>query len=162
MTGAIRSRGTLAETEAGEAATAAQLLGLDATAPTLNGVLVSVSLPWARRAARCLLSSPPLLSFLRPSEASFATLAVTLDDESLATLPTVGARAARADAPLLSFLWPSEASFATLAMTLAVTLSDESLATLPTVGARAARADAFFGPPEGTNLGILEDGRFIT
>ena len=40
----------------------------------------------------------PLPSFLRPSEASFVTLAVTLAAESLATLPLVGTRAARADA----------------------------------------------------------------
>ena len=79
--------------------------------------------------------------------------------------PTVGALATSADAPLSSFLRPSEASFATLAVTLAVMLADKSLATLPNVGsraARAARADAFLGSPEGTNLGILEDGDFIT
>ena len=76
---------------------------------------------------------------------------MTMADESLSTLSTV---VACADAPLPSFLRPSKASFATLAVALAA----EFLATLPMVGARAARADAFFGPPGGTNLGILEDG----
>ena len=66
----------------------------------------------------------------------------------------MGARATRVDAPLPFFLRPSEASFATLAVALAAV----SLATLPMVGARAARDDACFGPPGGTNLGILEDG----
>ena len=70
------------------------------------------------------------------------------------TLPTVDARAARADAPLPSFLWPSEAFFATLAVALAAV----SIVPLPAVGARAAYVAAFFGPPGGTNLGILEDG----
>ena len=54
-------------------------------------------MPWDLREARCLRLSPPLPSFLQPSEASFATLVVKLADESLATLLTMGARAARAE-----------------------------------------------------------------
>ena len=82
--------------ESGEAATADQLLRLDAAVPTLDGGIVSVAMPWALQKACCLRLSPPLPSFLQPSEASFATLVVTLADESLATLLTMGARAARA------------------------------------------------------------------
>ena len=87
----------LAGTEAGDAATAAELFGLDAASPTLEGELISFDFPWARQAASCLRLSPPLPSFLRPSEASFATLAVTLANESLAMLATVGAHTARID-----------------------------------------------------------------
>ena len=82
------------------------------------------------------------------------TLAGTSAEESLATLLTVDARAACTDAPLPSSLWPSEAFFVMLAVALAAV----SLVPLPVVGARAAYTDAFFGPPGGTNLGILEDG----
>ena len=82
------------------------------------------------------------------------TLAGTSAEESLATLLTVDARAACTDAPLPSFLCTSEAFF----LALSVALTALSLIPLLMMDACAAYADAFFAPPGGTNLGILEDG----
>ena len=47
LAGAIRSRRMLTGSEEGEAATAAQLLGLDAVTPTIDGGIVLVALPCA-------------------------------------------------------------------------------------------------------------------
>ena len=92
LIGAVRARGLLARTEAGDAVTAVQLLGLDSSAPPLVWGIVAAGTPWALQAARSWRSSP---SFLRPSAAFFATLEVALAGEALAGSPMPGARAAR-------------------------------------------------------------------
>ena len=43
-------------------------------------------------------------------------------------------------------------------MMLEETLANETLAELPNPGAHSVRDAAFFGPPGGANVGILEDG----
>ena len=74
--------------------------------------------------------------------------------ELLLTLPIGDDHAARADRILLLFPWPLEAFSVALDLAQTAVL----LVPLPAVGARAAYAAAFFAPPGGTNLGILEDG----
>ena len=69
---------TLAQSDAGDAATAAQLLLRIVSSPPLLALgLVSAATPWARRAARCWRSTSP---FLRPSVSFLDTLVSILID----------------------------------------------------------------------------------
>ena len=72
--------------------------------------------------------------------------------EYLPTLPDGDACAARAERVSPSFHWYLE-DFST---ELDVAQTAVFLVPFPAVGARTACAAAFFGPPGGTNLGILE------
>ena len=95
LTGAVRSKGTLARTEAGDAATAAQLLRLEPSSLLIVEGLIPDIAPWALRADRCWRSPPP---FLWPSVAFFATLDIALANEALDGLLTPDACAAHAAA----------------------------------------------------------------
>ena len=89
-------QGLPAQTEAGDAATAAQLLlRVVSSSPPLALGIIPAAAPWDFQAARFWRSNSP---FLRPSVAFFLTLEVALDVEALAWLPTPDARAARASA----------------------------------------------------------------